>query len=165
MNDLIKLITESEETPELSDFYSPSGTWMDQLVDFLLWNGFDLIRKHDYRDYRFGEYSEEVYQLIKNNVRWDDLDATEEYIFEFRIPKKAESPVFLHFLMFIRYPNHAERHNKILHCFKRIDNKNSEAITTELIQRYVEKTIAITDTIRPTGNSKKLKEDLIKHIV
>jgi len=165
MNDLIKLITESEETTEFSDFYALTGTWMDQLVDFLLWNGFELIRKNYYFDYRFGEYSEEVYQLIKNNVLWDGRDATEEYIFEFSIPKKAMFPAFLFFTMYIRHANSRKEPNKILYCFKRIDNKNLLAITTELMRQNVEKTIAITDTIRPTGNSKKLKEDLIKHIV
>jgi len=164
MNALVKLITESEETTEFWDFYTePTGTWTEQLVNFLISRGFNLIITHDYYDYRHGEYFAEIYELVKSNVHWDNTAAAEKYIFELCLPKKSEFPAFLYFSMYVKYTD-SPILKRMLYYSERIDEKNPIAKKVEFMKRLVEKTIALANEIRPTGNSDKLKSDLIKCI-
>jgi hypothetical protein len=173
MNDLIKLITESDETPEFSDFYAePEGTWVEQLVNFLISLGFQHTYATDYSRYvdydTSVNYTLDVYELKKYGPFWGFRLASEEYNFTIKIPKEDNFPAFLDFVMCIKIPyrnlGYPELPHLTLFHSECLYNKTQIDEKVEFMKRLVEKTIALADEIRPTIDTYKLRKAFNEYI-
>jgi hypothetical protein len=154
MSALIKLITESEETPEFSDFYTRhEDTPHKQFVDFLKSFGFRLISS----SHRSAPRREEIYRLLINNTTWEGHYNEEIYIVYILYDVATGFPISVEFGLHLQYTKKAN-YVPITILRKRFyTNDIIESLTLlEKLKELIEKSIKITEHLRPTEDIYKL---------
>jgi hypothetical protein len=159
MSALIKLLTESEETPEFSDFYTRhEDTPHKQFVDFLESLGFKLI----FNSRENNPQQTETYELLVNNAAWEGLYNSEIYTVDILYDATTGLTISVVFNLCLHYTIKTSYVALSIFRKKFYTKDIIESLTLlEKFKELIEKSIKIAEYLRPTKDIYKLSTSLM----